>query len=51
MRHIKENGTFAEQVSVPILPSSSFPCKVQKRRETICNDLKRCDTEGNGISA
>jgi hypothetical protein len=34
MRLMNQNGTFAEQVSVPIVPSGLFLCKVQKRRET-----------------
>jgi hypothetical protein len=50
MRPIKWNGTFAEQVSVPILPSGLFPCKAQKRQETFCNDPKRRGTECYGIS-
>ena len=51
MRLITQNGTFAEQVSVPIVPSDLFPCKVQKRWETFCNDPERSRTECYDISA
>jgi hypothetical protein len=44
------NSTFAEQVSVPIVPPGLFPCKVQKRQETFWNDQKRRGTECYGIS-
>jgi hypothetical protein len=47
---IGQNGTFAGQVSVPIVPSGLFPCKVQKRHGTVCNDPERCDTDCYGIS-
>ena len=46
---IKRNGTFAGQVSVPIVPSGLFPGKVRKRQETFCNDLERRETECYGI--
>ena len=50
MRLMNQNGTFAEQVSVPIVPPGPFPGKVQKRQETLWNDQKRHGTEYYGIS-
>jgi hypothetical protein len=50
MRLINQNGAFAGQVSVPIVPPGVFPCKVQKRRETLWNDEKRHGTEYYVIS-
>jgi hypothetical protein len=47
---INQDGTFAKQVSVPIVPTDLFPCKVQKRRETFCNEPERCGMECYEIS-